>query len=196
MRQLLGNRARGRVFIVSAPAGTGKTTLVDLLTQEFSAVVASISFTTRAPREGEVDGEHYNFISREAFEEKIREGEFLEWVTLYGDYYGTSRNWVEMRLSQGKHVVLVIDTQGAKLLRGVYPAVTIFVRPPSLAELERRLQGRGSESIEKIAQRLKIAEKELEAVCYYDYEIVNDDLVIAYCTFKSIFIAEEHRVLS
>lgn len=194
--QLLGNKKRGLVFIVSAPAGTGKTTLVERLTSEFPCVIASISCTTREPRLGEVEGQHYHFIGEQEFEEKIQQGEFLEYVRLYGYYYGTSRQWVEERLAAGKHVVLVIDTQGALLLRKVYPAIAIFVRPPSLNELERRLLSRGTEPLKKIVERLKIAELELETVKYYDYEIINDDLEIAYQVLKSIFIAEEHRVLS
>lgn len=194
--KLLGNRKRGLAFIVSAPAGTGKTTLVQRLTNEFPCVIASVSFTTRKPRIGEIEGLHYHFIDQSEFEKKIEKGDFLEYVSLYGCYYGTSRDWVENQLNKGKHVVMVIDTQGAKLLRDLYPAISIFVEPPSLAELERRLHARGSESLSKIAERLEIAAQELESIKYYDYQIINDDFEIAYQVLKSIFIAEEHRVLS
>lgn len=193
--RLLGNKKQGLAFIVSAPAGTGKTTLVQKLADEFACVTPSISFTTRRPRQGEIDGKHYHFISQAEFEAKIQAGEFLEYVELFGCYYGTSRRWVDARLAEGKHVVLVIDTQGALLLRKKYPAVAIFLQPPSLSELRRRLQGRGTESQAKIEERLRTAEQELQAAKYYDYQVVNDDLEIAYQVLKSIFIAEEHRVL-
>lgn len=191
---LLGNRKRGLAFIVSAPAGTGKTTLVERLVEEFPSVVANVSYTTRLPRPGEIEGVHYYFINKNQFLEKIAAEEFLEHVCLYGEYYGTSRNRIEEKLNSGKHVVLVIDTQGAIFLRDKYPAISIFVKPPSLDELKRRLTGRGSESRQKIEERLAIAQQEIEALKYYDYEIVNDNLEVAYQVLRSILIAEEHRV--
>lgn len=191
---LLGNLDKGRLFILSAPAGTGKTTLVQLLTRDFSCVVASISYTTRKPRPGEVDGIHYYFISKEEFIKRINAGEFLEHVELYGDYYGTSSVWVEEQLAQKKHVILVIDTQGAKLLKNKVDATTIFVAPPSVEELERRLKLRKTESQEVIEKRLQWAKKELEAQSSYDYLIINDDLSHAYQVLRSILIAEEHRI--
>lgn len=194
--KLLGNTKRGLAFIVSAPAGTGKTTLVQKLAEEFPCVVANISYTTREPRGDEIDGRDYHFLDVAEFEKKIANEEFLEYVRLYGNYYGTSRKWIEAQLEEGKHVVLVIDTQGAAQLRKKFPAVAIFMRPPSVIELKRRLQGRGTESLERIAERLELAEEELRAVKYYDYLIINDDLEVAYQVFRSIFIAEEHRVLS
>lgn len=192
--KLLGNNKRGLTFIVSAPAGTGKTTLVQRLTKEFPSVVASISYTTRAPRAGETNGVDYFFIDKEEFEKKIAEEEFLEYVVLYGQYYGTSRKWLESNLDAGKHVVLVIDTQGADLLRQRIPVVSIFIQPPALEELRRRLENRSTESIEKIEERLALAKEELKAVQLYNYAIVNDNIEIAYQVLKSIFIAEEHRV--
>jgi guanylate kinase len=193
--KLLGNTKRGLAFIVSAPAGTGKTTLVQMLTAEFPCVVANISYTTRQPRGDEVNGRDYHFLTVPEFEEKIPAGDFLEYVQFNGNYYGTSRRWIESQLDGGKHVVLVIDTQGAALLRKKFPAVAIFVRPPSVIELKRRLEGRGTESIERIEERLELAEGELREVKYYDYVIINDNLEVAYGVFRSIFIAEEHRVL-
>jgi len=192
--KVLGNTEKGRVFVVSAPAGTGKTTLTKMLVDEFPSVVESLSYTTRAPREDEVDGVHYKFVSRERFEKSIEEGEFLEWVELYGDYYGTSRNWVERRLNQGTHVVLVIDTQGALKLKDQYPATFIFIIPPSIDELRRRLLERRTESNEVIEKRLAWAKQEIEKSSLYDYRLVNFDLETAYEVFKSIFIAEEHKV--
>jgi guanylate kinase len=185
---------KGLLFILSAPAGTGKTTLVQLLTRDFPNVVASISYTTRQPRPGEVNGVHYYFITKEEFEHRLKAEEFLEWVELYGDYYGTSRLWVEGQLTQKKHVFLVIDTQGAALLKDKIEAVSIFVAPPSVAELERRLRLRQTETNEVIEKRLKWARKELEAQNQYDYLIINDDLSQAYQALRSILVAEEHRI--
>jgi guanylate kinase len=191
---LLGNFSRGQLFILSAPAGTGKTTLVQLLTRDFACVVASISYTTREPRPGEVDGIHYYFISKDEFLKRVEIGEFLEYVELYGDYYGTSKIWVDNQLEQGKHVILVIDTQGAALLKNKIQATTIFVAPPSMEELERRLTLRQTESQEVIEKRLEWAKKEIQAQKKYDYLIVNDDLSNAYQALRSILIAEEHRI--
>ena len=194
MQKVLGNRNRGLLFILSAPAGTGKTTLIHRLTSEFSNVVQSISYTTRDPREDEINGIHYNFITREEFEKKIEANDFLEFVDLYGYYYGTSREAVEKQLDSGKHVFLVIDTQGALRLREFYPACHIFVLPPSIEELSDRLENRGTESPESFQKRILLAKKEMEVAEKYDYNIINDNLEIAYQVLKSIVIAEEHRV--
>lgn len=194
--KLMGNLKTGLAFILSAPAGTGKTTLINKLKKEFDVVKPSVSFTTRAPRRGEQEGVHYHFIDKKQFEEKISKGDFLEWVELYGDYYGTSRQAVEEELIKGHHVFLVIDTQGALKLMGKWPATYIFVSPPSLEVLSYRLAKRKTETPERIDERLKIAQEELEASKYYDYQIVNDDLQTAYQTLKSIVIAEEHKTLN
>lgn len=193
-QQLVGNKARGKIFILSAPAGTGKTTLVQKLVKEFPKVIASISYTTRMPRPGEVNGQDYFFISEMEFKRKLQANEFLEHVQLFGCSYGTSRTWVESHLSEGHHVILVIDTQGAIQLRNSIRSVAIFLSPPSLAELRRRLSTRGTETSHKIEERLAIAESELQAVKFYDYQIVNDDLKVAYDILRSIIIAEDHRV--
>lgn len=193
MANLLGSYTRGLVFIVSAPAGTGKTTLVDLLVQEFPSVIANISYTTRLPRQGEIQGKHYHFISESEFEAKKAASDFLEYVKLYGTSYGTSRQWIEAQREEGKHVILVIDTQGALQLKGKYEAISIFIRPPSLEILRKRLTGRQTEPLEVIEKRLAWAEKELEAADSYDYQIVNDDLAVAYQVLRSIVIAECHR---
>lgn len=189
-------RKQGIAFVCSAPPGTGKTTLVQMLLKEFSGqVVQSISYTTRSPREGEVNGDHYNFISEEEFEERAAKDEFLEYINLYGHYYGTSRAWFEERLNSGKHVFLVIDTQGALQLKGKLKAVFIFLMPPSLETLRNRLQSRQTETNESIEKRMAWAQKEVETARYYDYCIVNDDLQKAYDALRSIVIAEEHRIL-
>src|SRR3546814_739586 len=116
--KVIGNLKKGLAFVISAPAGTGKTTLAQLLTKEFHCVVESISYTTRPPRKGEIPGEYYVFLTDEEFKKKIVAGDFLEYVQLYGNYYGTCREWVFQQLQSGKHVLLTIDTQGALLLKG------------------------------------------------------------------------------
>lgn len=193
MSKLLGNQKKGLAFIVSAPAGTGKTTLVQMLSQEYPEIVNSISCTTRKPRGGEVGGNHYHFMSREEFEQRITAGEFLEYVELYGNYYGTSREKVDEQLNQGKHVILTIDTQGALQLRGKYKAVSIFLLPPSLDVLRKRLIQRQTETAEVIEERLAWAIKEMEVAAQYDYMIMNDNLKVAYQALLSIIVAEEHR---
>jgi guanylate kinase len=186
--------SRGRLFIVSAPAGTGKTTLVNRLTDEFSNIIHSISYTSRAPRPGDIPGVSYHFISDQEFEKKIADGEFLEYVKLYDQYYGTSRKWVEEQLNQGKHVVLVIDTEGALFLKNKVSATYIFIQPPSFNELERRLINRKTEDAEAVKQRLAIAAKEIERSKQYDYLIINDKFETAYQVLRSIFIAETHKI--
>lgn len=192
--KLLGTLEKGLFFIVSAPAGTGKTTLVRKLTGEFPCVVASISCTTRQPRAGEVDGVDYHFLSKESFLKKVEDGEFLEYVELYGEYYGTSQAKVAELQGQGKHVLLVIDTQGAQLLKGKIEVISIFIAPPSYEELEKRLTQRHTESKEKLEQRLLWAREEMKRAGWYDYCVVNDELEVAYQVLRSILIAEEHRV--
>ncbi len=195
MQKLLGNLSKGFVFILSAPAGTGKTTLVRMLSQEFPCIVESISCTTRKPRTGEREGQDYHFLSSQAFEEKRRQGDFLEYAEVFGYHYGTSRAYVLKQQEMGKHVFLVIDTQGAmQLKKAQFPGVYIFLSPPSLSELKDRLVKRQTESQEMIDKRLSWAEAELEMVAQYDYHIVNDNLDLAYTILRSIVIAEEHRV--
>ncbi|MCB1111879.1 MAG: guanylate kinase [Chlamydiales bacterium] len=186
---------KGRLFIVSAPAGTGKTTLVKMLHAKEPQIVESISYTTREPRPEEEEGKDYFFISKEEFQQKITKGEFLEFVELYGTLYGTSRTWVEKQLEKGKHVVLVIDTQGALLMRGKAQVPLIFIAPPSLTVLKERLEKRGTESEGEIAKRLEWAKKEMDVSRHYDYLIVNDDLETALDALRSIIVAEEHKII-
>lgn len=193
MHQILGGLKKGLVFIISAPAGTGKTTLVRMIREEFHCVVESVSFTTRPPRPNEIPGRDYHFITVEEFKEKISEGEFLEYAQVFGNYYGTSRKYVESQQDKGKHVVLVIDTQGALNLMDQIEAAFIFISPPNLDELRARLIARRSETDEAIEHRLSWAEKEMSLIPRYDYHIVNDNLKTAYDALRSILIAEEHR---
>ncbi len=194
MSQLLGNLKKGLIFVVSAPAGTGKTTLIEMLVEEYPQVVESISYTTRKIRGGEVDGKHYHFVSKEAFQQRIQSGDFLEWAEIYGECYGTSRSWVEAERNKGRHVVLVIDTQGAMKLKGTLDACFIFIMPPSPDALRERLEKRQTETPQAIERRLEWAKKEIEVgKVGYEYIIVNRELSEAYQILKSIFIAEEHR---
>lgn len=194
MAALLGEGKEGLAFIISAPAGTGKTTLVGKLLKEFPSVMQSISFTTRKPREGEIPGVHYHFITESEFNEKISAGDFLEYVKLYGTYYGTSKQWIIDQQKNGKHVILVIDTQGAIQLKDRFSAVMIFIRPPTLDTLRKRLVSRQTETPDMIDQRVEWAQIELDAAKQYDYQIINDDLETAYQILRSIVIAECHRV--
>jgi guanylate kinase len=159
-----------------------------MLTQEIPNVVRSISCTTRAPRAGEQNGRDYHFLTRQEFEAKIAKGDFLEYAQVYGDYYGTSREFVEKQLEEGKLVVLVIDTQGAMKLKGKIPATYIFISPPSFEILKERLIRRKTETPQLIEERLKWAKHEMEMVKHYDYCIVNDDLEVAYNTLKKIVL--------
>lgn len=186
--------SKGLLFILSAPAGTGKTTLVEKLTAENPAIVESVSFTTRPARSGEIDGVHYHFISREVFKEKIVRSDFLEHVEFCDNFYGTSRTWVDEKRLQGMHVILTIDTQGALLLKDKIDAIYIFILPPSPAVQRQRLENRKTETSESIKKRLARTPFELQAAKHYDYAIVNDDLNAAYAALKSIIIAEEHKV--
>ena len=195
-QKLLGNLTQGLVFVLSAPAGTGKTTLVRMLCNEFDSIVESISCTTRAMRYGEVQGKDYHFVSKEIFEEKLRSRDFLEYAEVFGYYYGTSREYVTVQQKAGKHVMLVIDTQGAmKLKESGFSAIFIFVSPPSLEELRGRLVKRKTESMKNIQERLQWAEHEMQMRVHYDYEIVNDNLHNAYTILRSIVIAEDHKLI-
>lgn len=192
--KVLGELKKGLIFVISAPAGTGKTTLVRMLQKEFSCVTESISYTTRQPRPSEVPGRDYHFITVPEFEEKIREGEFLEYAQVFGNYYGTSRKFIGEQQKLGKHVLLVIDTQGAMQLMGTMDAVFIFIRPPDMETLRARLSARKSESSEAIDERLSWAKKEMDLAVHYNYQIVNDRLDTAYDVLRSVLIAEEHKI--
>ena len=193
MTPLLGNRSKGLFFILSAPAGTGKTTLVELLKNEFPQVVSSISFTTRSPRKDEINGRDYHFVDEETFKAKLIAQDFIEYVNLYGTYYGTCKRWIFEQQEKGKHVFLVIDTQGAEQIRKQLEVITTFVKPPSLEELKDRLVKRQTDSEVEIQKRLERAVFELQEADSYDYEIVNDDLSTAYQKLRSILIAECNR---
>lgn len=194
MTKLIGNLRKGKLIIVSAPAGTGKTTLVHKLISEFPKYVTqSISCTTRSPREGEIDGKDYVFLTQEAFEKRKVSGEFLEYATVFDCQYGTLKEVVEKQCANGSYVVLVIDTQGALELQKKIEALFIFITPPSIETLKKRLDKRNTESEVAMKKRLDWAQFELDQAKYYDYQIVNDDLETAYQVLRSIIIAEEHK---
>jgi guanylate kinase len=189
------SRKRGLLFIVSAPSGTGKTTLVERLVKITPELRMSRSYTSRPMREGERDGVDYNFITREQFEQMAREQSFLEWADIYGNYYGTGAADTEDCLALGEDVVLVIDVQGARQVRhrGL-ENIGIFVLPPSAAVLEQRLRGRSKDTEEQIKRRLEVACREVTDVASYDYVVINDDVDGCVDRLRAIVLAERARV--
>ena len=187
--------AKGNLYILSAPSGAGKSSLISALLQqdENKRMMVSVSHTTRQPRQGEVEGVHYYFVSVEEFERLIDEGIFLEYAKVFGgNYYGTSLPAIEANLAQGIDVFLDIDWQGAQQIRAKVPDVkSIFILPPSLPELERRLIGRGQDSAKVIADRISKAVSEISHYTEYDYIIVNDNFTQALTDLKSILRAEK-----
>ena len=177
----------GHLYIVSAPSGAGKTTLVRMLLENDPGIRLSISYTTRAPRPGEQDGREYNFVDMAAFRAMVDRGEFLEWAEVHGNCYGTSRPWIEREMAAGRDVLLEIDWQGAQQVRQLFPAaIGVFVLPPSMDELARRLTGRGTDSAEVIARRLAAAQEEMRHVFEFEYVIINDELQQALAGLLSV----------
>lgn len=170
----------GRIFIITAASGTGKTTLVSRLVHNQPNIRVCVSHTSRAPRGNERDGEHYHFVTAAEFERLIGEGAFLEHAHVFGNYYGTSTAALEALTSQGMDVILEIDVQGAEQVRRILPEATgIFILPPSFAVLAERLSGRGTDAPEVVFKRLAQARNEIEQAYLFDYAVVNDDLVQA-----------------
>lgn len=165
------------LLVVSGPSGSGKDTVVNYLADKYSNIEIAVSATTRNMRAGEKNGENYYFLSVDEFEKKIAEEQLLEFAKYCDNYYGTLRSEVDKRIANGITVVLIIEVQGAAKVKAIYPnCTTIFIRPPSYEELERRLIGRGTESMEKISARLKRAVEEMEYASEYNYVVVNDDI--------------------
>jgi guanylate kinase len=185
---------RGLLFIVSAPSGTGKTTLVEKLVQVLPNLRMSRSYTSRQARAGERDGIDYHFISRDEFQRRVATSEFLEWADVFGNYYGTSHRDVERMLEQGQDVVLVIDVQGARQVKGRgVDHTAIFVMPPSFEILEQRLRGRSKDSEEQMQRRLDTARSEASSYRDYDYVVVNDNLHATVVRLQEIIAAERSR---
>lgn len=183
------------LFIVSAPSGTGKTTVVERLVKVTDGLRLSRSYTSRAPRGDEHDGVDYNFVSRTTFEKMIAGGEFLEWADVFGNLYGTSTADTKRCIETGDDVVLVIDVQGARKVRAAgLPHVPIFVLPPSYSVLEQRLRGRSKDSEEAIGRRLTVAREEVSAFEEYDYVVINDEFDTCVERMKAIVLAERSRL--
>jgi len=185
----------GCLFIVSAPSGAGKTTLVSGLIAGDPLVRKSVSYTTRKPRPGEENGRDYHFIGDEEFQHRLAQGEFLEWALVHGNRYGTSRLTVERECAAGNDVLLEIDWQGAAQIRKLQPdAVAIFILPPSIEALEKRLRGRGQDTPEVIARRVAAAQGEISHVGEFDYVIINEEFNRAAQELISIIRAERLRL--
>lgn len=180
----------GSLYIISAPSGAGKTSLVSKLLEKDDRIKVSISSTTRACRPGEKEGVNYHFLSVETFESKIAEDDFLEHAQVFDNFYGTSKSAVEAQLASGSDVILEIDWQGAQQVRQLIPeAISIFILPPSLAELEKRLTGRGTDSEEVIQRRMRDAQNEMIHYHEFDYIVINNHFDIALEELHSIFNA-------
>ena len=190
----MSSDSRGLLFVVSAPSGTGKTTVVERLAQIVPNLSLSRSYTSRAERVGETDGVDYNFITRQRFEAMIAEGAFLEWADVFGNLYGTCAADAERERAAGRDVVLVIDVQGARQVRACCETVGIFVLPPSFEVLERRLRGRSKDAEADIQRRLSTAKAEVAAYVEYDYVVVNDELDRCVDRLRSIIMAERARL--
>lgn len=182
----------GHLFVISAPSGTGKTTLVRHLVERLPWVKRSVSHTTRNKRPAEKDGVDYHFIDETAFEAKVASGDFLEWARVFEHGYGTSRSWVEEQLAQGHDVLLEIDWQGALQIQKAMPSILIFVMPPHPNSLKERLESRHQDSSEVIAKRLAGAREDMSHYTAYDYLVVNDELEHAVGALVSIVQAQRH----
>ncbi|HUH65803.1 MAG TPA: guanylate kinase [Syntrophales bacterium] len=184
----------GLYMVVSAPSGTGKTSILRGVLTMCPNLLFSVSYTTRPRRPGEKDGRDYHFISDSEFKRKLDRGEFAEWEDNYGNLYGTSAKTMKEFLQRGSDLVLDLDWRGAKTLKKNYPGgIFVFILPPSAAELEKRLRGRGVENRQNIEKRLAKALDEIKEIVWYDYIILNDDLETAIDTLRSIYIAEKSR---
>ncbi len=185
----------GKLFVLSGPSGAGKGTICKRLLEEIEELDLSVSMTTRKPRVGEAEGVSYFFTEKEVFEEHIKQGNLLEYAQVYGNYYGTPKKPVLEKLARGVDVILEIDMQGALKVKESYPdGVFIFILPPSMAELRKRLTGRGTETAEAIEMRLGEALKELSYIDKYDYCVVNGVLEEAVARVKAIVVAEHSKV--
>lgn len=180
----------GNLYVIAAPSGTGKTTLVKSLVETSKNITVSISHTTRAKRPGEIDGVNYYFVSKDAFEAAIKHHDFLEYATIFDNYYGTSKRWVEETITNGTDVILEIDWQGHQQIKRLFPSsISIFILPPSLEALEERLVTRNQDNPDIIKKRLADAQETVSHVVEFDYVVVNDDFSHALSDLKTIVAA-------
>ena len=192
---IIKSKKRGILMVLSGPSGSGKDTVCNKLVENNPNIWISVSCTSRSPRKGEVDGENYFFLTREEFEDKIEAGDLLEYAEYNGNYYGTPRDKVNEYLDKGIDVILVIEVQGAKKIKELVPdALFVFILPPSMGELKRRLITRGTESEEKILSRFRTAYQEINELSKYNYVVINDDIDDAVRKVDSILISEKCRV--
>ena len=186
---------KGNLIVISGPSGAGKGTICKALFEREDNLYISVSATTRSPREGEVDGVNYYFLTQEEFKKKVDNNEFLEWAEVHGNYYGTPKFNVEEMINEGKNIILEIDVQGAlNVKKNCEDGVFIFILPPSMEELKRRIIARGSETPESLIKRFKTAYEEINYISKYNYAVVNDDLEEAVKKVQNILYAEECRV--
>jgi guanylate kinase len=191
----MSSKSRGLLFIVSAPSGTGKTTIVERLVEQTPHLKISRSYTSRSARPGEIDGVDYHFVSRDRFEAMAAAGEFLEWAEVFGNLYGTSAADTNRLLEAGRDVVLVIDVQGARKVRRLgLESTAIFVMPPSFSILEQRLRGRSKDAETVIQRRLEVARQEVASFEEYDFVVINDELIAAVDRLRAIVSAEPARL--
>lgn len=192
---MIRTKKRGTLIVISAPSGAGKGTVISNLLEKENNLWLSVSATSRAPRTNDIEGETYYFYSKEEFENKIKEGYFLEYAEYAGNYYGTPKKIIEEKLNEGIDVILEIEIQGAMQIKNLIPeSIFIFIMPPTLEALKRRLVGRNTDSKEKIIERFKIAYKEINEVSKYNYVVVNDEVDNAVRKIQAIIKAEKCRV--
>ena len=188
---LMDQEKKGKLFVISGPSGVGKGTLVNLLKIKHPEIVLSVSATTRKPRPGEINAQHYFFVKTETFLDRIEKGKFLEWAEFAGNYYGTDTAFVEENLNQGKNVILEIDVKGAlQVKEKMDSAILIFIEPPSMEELKSRLFKRKTESEEEIQKRLAIVKSELDQKNKFDYIIINKYLSPAYSELENVIYGD------
>lgn len=189
-----GKKQRGLLLVVSSPSGAGKTTLCTRLRREFPSLGFSVSYTTRAPRKGETDGVEYSFVDLPTFQEMVARDEFAEYAMVHNNMYGTAARRVAQVIEEGKDILFDIDYQGGRQLRQKFPddVVLVFILPPSIKELERRLRGRGTDSNEVIERRIRVAREELRHYDEYDYLVMNDDLERSYDALRAVYLSQMH----
>ena len=179
-----------QIFVISGPSGVGKSTIIDNLRKEMPDLAYSVSHTSRPKREGEIDGVHYNFITRKRFREMIERGEFVEWAEVYGEFYGTSHKSIRENLKEHKDVILDIDPVGARNIKNSYRNCSlIFIVPPSMEELEKRIRKRGTEEEDELKKRLQNAIDEIKESSWYDFIVINENVKDAVMSLKSIIIS-------